>query len=411
MGNRISESNPEAATLPPLRSSRWKRRLGNLALIAGSCIFALVIAEIVFRAVYYFPQPQFLRMDDVVGHRLRAGISGYYVEEGFSHYKSSSQSLRDREYSAAKPSGIFRVAVLGDSYCEAFQVGLDQTFHKIVAARLRQVELMNFGVSGYGTAQEFLTYTHYARPFAPQLALLVICPGNDISDNSRALSGGYPRPYFFLKDGRLELDNSFRQSRRFRLLRRWGPLYYFVTDHSALAESLDRWRRRLAQRRAKQSREENQGTSATVEAGLSRGIFGPPATPELRDAWEVTERLILELQRATRDDGTSLAIMTATMAAQVDPQVRAQTAREHPDWDSDYADRRIRQFAESHGIPCLVLAPGFLEYQTKTGRRLHGFGNASRGHWNAEGHRLAAEMLQQFLAERRLIPPEHLPGP
>ena len=406
-----TQSVPDTATRPPGPPPRWKRWLANLALVGGSLVFAVALAEIALRVIYYFPQPQFLRMDDIAGHRLRAGISGYYVEEGFSHYTISSQGLRDREYAPARPPGVFRAAVLGDSYCEAFQVELGQTFHKIVAARLNQAELMNFGVSGYGTAQEFLTYTHFARPFAPQLALLVICSGNDISDNSRALSGGYPRPYFFLKDGRPELDNSFRQSRRFRLLQRWGPLYYFVTDHSALAESLDRWRRRFSQRRSKPSREANQGTSATVEAGLSLGIFGPPATADLREAWDVTERLILELQRATRDDGTSLAIMTVTTAAQVDPQLRAQTAREHPDWDLDYADRRIRLFAESHGIPCLVLAPGFLEYQRKTGHRLHGFGNASRGHWNAEGHRLAAEMLERFLAERRLIPPGHLKSP
>jgi hypothetical protein len=153
------------------------------------------------------------------------------------------------------------------------------------------------------------------------------------------------------------------------------------------------------------ARAENLETSVALEAGLSRGIFGPPTTPEMREAWEVTERLILELQRATREDGTSLAIMTTTMASQVDPQLRAQTARDHPDWDLDYADRRIRQFAESKGIPCLVLAPAFLDYQKKTGRRLHGFGNVSRGHWNAEGHRLAADLLRQFLIERRLVVP------
>jgi len=400
---------PERETKPtPPTGPRWKRWLANLGLLVGGCLVALVVAEFGCRAMYYFPQPQFLQLDDIVGHRLRAKIRGYYVEEGFSHFSTNSHHMRDREFSVQKPPGVFRIAVLGDSYAEALQVELEQTFCKRLESQLKQVEVLNFGVSGYGTAQEYLTYLNFVRPFSPNLVILAVSPGNDISDNSRALSGGYPRPYYTLKDSRLERDNGFRQSRRHRLLRRWGPLYYFVTNHSALAETLDRWRRRVSTRQRQLSPEQNAATSPTVEAGLSQGVYGPPATPDWRAAWAVTERLILELQRAVPEDGASLAIMTATTGGQVDAQMREQAAREHPDWNMEYADRRLGQFAESQGIPALVLVPQFLDYNRRTGVKLHGFANASRGHWNAQGHRLAAELLRRFLADRGLVPPEYL---
>jgi len=285
---------------------------------------------------------------------------------------------------------------------------MEQTFVKQLEGRLKAAEVLNFGVSGFGTAQELLAYRHYVRPYRPDLVVLTMCPGNDIADNSKALSRDYPRPYFLLKDGRLEPDNTFRQSRRHQFLRRFGGLYYLMTDHSALAENLDRLRRRMAQRRTRQAAGEWRATSPTTEAGLAPGIFGPPANEQWGEAWEITERLIADLSKSVRDDGSSLVIMTVTVAAQVDPQLREQSAHERPSVDLDYADRRIQQFAQDTGVPCLALGPGFLKHAKKTGRQLHGFGDVSRGHWNAEGHRMSAELLYQFLVERRLVPPQHL---
>jgi len=393
------------------RRGRLGRWAANAAVFFAGLAVALVAVEIVLRTVFYFPQPQFLQIDDFLGHRLRPGVSGYYVEEGFSKYSINSYGFRDREYAFEKPPGVFRIAVLGDSYVEALQVGLEQTFPKLLEKRLKKAQVLSFGVSGYGTAQELLAYRRYARRFSPDLVILVFYAGNDISDNSKEISHGYPRPYFLLENGKLVLDTSFRQSRRHRSLRRWGPIYYFLTDHLALAQCLDKWRRdAMRRRRARRIVEERKKAERPIEPGLSRGIFGPPQTPELRRAWTLTEHLILELDREVRDDGATLTLVTVTMAAQTDPALRARIEREHPDWDLDYPDRRVRKFAEEHGIPCLNLGPGFMDYNRRTGKVLHGFGGEPKGHWNAEGHRLAAELIYRFLVRRGLVPKDHIGG-
>ena len=54
----------------------------------------------------------------------------------------------------------------------------------------------------------------------------------------------------------------------------------------------------------------------------------------------------------------------------------------------------------------LELMPAFREYLRflRTGEYLHGFGGSKEGHWNENGHRLAAEKIFEFLREKRLLP-------
>jgi hypothetical protein len=61
------------------------------------------------------------------------------------------------------------------------------------------------------------------------------------------------------------------------------------------------------------------------------------------------------------------------------------------------ADRRIARSCAQHGIPCLTLAPPFLEAAERTSVYLHGFGNAiwGVGHWNEAGHQLAANLIAE----------------
>ena len=127
--------------------------------------------------------------------------------------------MRDREHDIAKPPGVLRVAVLGDSYAEAMQLPMAQAFWAVLERELagcgaldgRPVEVINFGVSGYGTAQELLTLRHDAWRYDPDLVVLAFLTGNDVRNNSRGLDGDPDRPYFVERDGRLVPDEGFRE--------------------------------------------------------------------------------------------------------------------------------------------------------------------------------------------------------
>jgi hypothetical protein len=48
----------------------------------------------------------------------------------------------------------------------------------------KTVEVLNFGVAGFGTAQEWLTLKSDVLAFQPDRVILAMFTGNDISDNS-----------------------------------------------------------------------------------------------------------------------------------------------------------------------------------------------------------------------------------
>ena len=58
------------------------------------------------------------------------------------------------------------------------------------------IEVMNFGVDGYGTAQEFFTLLEDVWQFSPDIVVLAFFPGNDVRNNSVILKGDKCRPFF-----------------------------------------------------------------------------------------------------------------------------------------------------------------------------------------------------------------------
>src|SRR5262249_17641440 len=123
-------------------------------------------------------------------------------------------------------SGRFRIAVIGDSFVESSGLPEDLSFTRMIEKHLggcpalgsNRAEVLNLGVSGYGTAQQYLLL-HRAIDFRPNLVLLVFYAGNDIADNSRILSieSQKERPYFIEQPtGALHLDTSFPGRDAFR---------------------------------------------------------------------------------------------------------------------------------------------------------------------------------------------------
>ena len=98
----------------------------------------------------------------------------------------NSDGFRDDEFKVEKDVDVFRIAVLGDSFEEALQVELADTWQKVLMRKLegdlkRKVEVYNFGVSGYGTDQEWLTLKEKVWKYKPDLVILAFT-ANDIGD-------------------------------------------------------------------------------------------------------------------------------------------------------------------------------------------------------------------------------------
>jgi len=411
----------------------------RVAVVASSVVFALLIFELFLRLVGY-TYPVFYQPDEVRGYSLRPGAEGRYRREGAAHVRINSDGLRDREHAKQKPANTLRIAVVGDSYAEAFQVEREQAFWSVLEQGLREcpalagrgVEVINFGVSGYGTAQELLTLREKVWGYSPDVVLLAVTTNNDVLDNSRALKVTDEIPYFRLDRGRLALDDSFRRTAAFRLrnsalnrLGRWlrEHLRFVQAVHEgqgAIKSRLDAWReqRRLAGEREKNGANvtgEVKAPGATQpnatapagdvpadELGTANVIYREPADDVWRDAWLVTEKLLAEMDGEVKARGARLYVVTLSNGIQVfpDPAAREAFARRVGAADLFYAERRFADMGEREGFPVYNLAPDLQAYADRTKLFLHGFGaQRGNGHWNEEGHRVAGELLTRKLCD------------
>ncbi|NQW26242.1 MAG: hypothetical protein HQ473_07770, partial [Cryomorphaceae bacterium] len=112
----------------------------------------------------------------------------------------NSKGLRDREYEYAKPDGWRRILVLGDSFVWGYGVADDEIFTEYLERRFEKegtkCEVLNTGVSGWGTDQELLYLTRHGHKFHPDLVVLAFYLGNDPSNNAHSIQYGLNKPVY-----------------------------------------------------------------------------------------------------------------------------------------------------------------------------------------------------------------------
>ena len=138
---------------------------------------------------------RFWQPDPTLGTRLIPGARGWWTQEEHEFIvpvQINTQGRRDLERPLQKPPGTQRILLLGDSFVEAMQVPIEQTFARQLEAALNRsgappLEVISMGVSGYGTASQYLWYRDDGRAYQPDLVLLSFYPGNDVRNNSPTL--------------------------------------------------------------------------------------------------------------------------------------------------------------------------------------------------------------------------------
>jgi lysophospholipase L1-like esterase len=158
-----------------------------------------------------------------------------FRSEGYSQDKTNSVGFHDSEHTVAKPAGVYRIALLGDSKVEAFQVPLSAGFGKLLEQKLnsfdttRKYEVLNFGVSAYSTGQEYMLYLDQVAKYKPDVTLLMFHIHD--SDENYAVPGDpnpVPRPNFLVENNRLKLDwatlTEWKQGSRARFNRAIEPI-------------------------------------------------------------------------------------------------------------------------------------------------------------------------------------------
>ena len=384
--------------LSPHTLKRWRERV---TLIIGGLLVGLLLVEVVLRLIG-FDYPTVYVADARHGYKLLPGASGWWSREGNAYVRINRDGWRDYDHPKQKPPNTFRIAILGDSFAEALQVAQEETFWHLMAQSLiaqgcfggQDVEVLNFGVGGYGTAQQLLVLQNDVWEYDPDLVLLAVFVGNDIKNNVYQLNQRSDYVYFVYNDGQLVQDPEFPQNNQFRLrqLYGYGTLYLRVLD---IAHML----RDALQARAQQP----PSNDAWTELGLDNRVLKPPDSVVWQNAWQITEDLLVMIRDEVDAQEAELLITTLSHGITVHPDstVRAQF-RQHLGVETlFYPDERIRSLADREAIPMVSLGQPFQAYAEEYNVFLHGFenGNLGRGHWNQAGHQLAGELIAQRLCD------------
>ena len=155
------------------------------------------------------------------GHEVTGQVALYDARLGWRNIPKSSTTTfgrpltinsmghRGPEYTLEKPADVSRILLLGDSYTWGYGVGDDEVFAALLRQKLQasvtKWQVLNSGVSGWGTDQELLYLDSEGFRFSPQLVVLALFVGNDPSENMFSIRYGLQKPVFL--DTRLTLAN------------------------------------------------------------------------------------------------------------------------------------------------------------------------------------------------------------
>jgi hypothetical protein len=144
------------------------------------------------------------RYDPELGWAAVPNSSSVVTTARTIHAQHNSLGFRDVEVEqAARPKMLF----IGDSFVWGVDAEAEERFTDLLRSRLSSHAVVNAGVSGYGTDQEYLLLQRIWPAIQPAVVVLIFCGDNDRLDNGTNIRyDGYQKPYFaVLPDGTLEV--------------------------------------------------------------------------------------------------------------------------------------------------------------------------------------------------------------
>ncbi len=344
----------------------------------------------------------------------------WYSEYGEyqAEVRINARGLRDEEIPYDNPSGAFRILVLGDSFVEGLQVSLEETFARQLQTQLnhgdRRVEVINAGVSGWGTDQEAIFYAVEGFRYQPDLVLLCLFTGNDILNNYAPLEvsrmKGVQKPFFQLEGDELVVP-PFPFEPPPGTGSQPAPLLGFsdwLRARSAAYRMVMPYMRNIpATRRALGPLGLLGGVGVALadepELPVTFQVYQSNTSPEWEAAWALTEALLRRLDSEVKNRGARLAVVIINAPEQVYADRWAASFKvmsRTPDrrWDRLFPNRRLADILDDTGIPYLDLLPGFERAASRPETPPLHF--RYDFHWTPAGHALAAREVAEFLVTR-----------
>ena len=391
------------ASSPSYRSSRARRILLTAALLVFAGLAALGIAEVVLRLV---PIPGItyhsFYYDPVTGGKYYPKTTLMYRSpDGVQVVRhANAWGFADVDHELKPTPGTLRIGFFGDSYTEARQVPLEDTFFRLIEADLndripqlvgetnrrgepvRHVEAISFGITGRSTLQSYLECTQWMEK-ADLDAVVYVFVENDPGDNIQPMRGSDEVPVAELAGDSFVVDTSFNQ--RYGHKTSWWHRTMQRIKSNSLVVSTVEGRLKLLKRH---------GIKRTVtEADRLGGAGGggvtmvPSAWPQhlVEDGWTLVERILDTWSHYVTSTGREFVILRV-------PREEVVTA---PLAGQDSWAPRLHAYCSRRNIPLIDPTPGMIPH-VQRGEKIY------YDHFTSLGHRVFADAFVSYWLERDL---------
>ncbi|MGR9073568.1 MAG: hypothetical protein ACU833_10940 [Gammaproteobacteria bacterium] len=318
-------------------------------------------------------------------------------------YQANAAGIRgDKDYGFEIPAGLFRITTFGDSFTHCDAVRNDQTWQAEMERLDDTLEVINFGVGGFGTDQAYLRYRSEGRRYRSDLVLIGFMSENIYRHVNTFRPFYYPnsgvpltKPRFVINNGELTLvPNALRTMDDYRRLLekpaatlseigRYDYYYPFRYRSHALDWSpLARLVTELGFR---------------IKKGLKENIEIGDFYNEDSEAFQVTARILGRFAGEAADDG-AVPIIVVFPSKQDVYRYRDEKAKR-------YAP--LLKFLDAEGYRYIDLMDAFAEPIEKDEIK-----SLFKGHYSPLGNRYVAKHILEYLIRNGMLsrPAEENPG-
>ena len=349
--------------------------------------------------------------DPRLGWRKRAGARATFNRREYTvEVAINGHGLRDVERDYPRPPSTFRMLALGDSFIEAYSVPLDDAVTRVLQASLDRpgcpTEVINGGTAAYSTDQEYLFYADEGARYEPQVVVLFFYY-NDVLFNALADHFGTPKPLLHSHDGVLAIANAPVPA---------PPRPRTPTPPPTEARTSERPRSVLFDWVRQRLRRGAPGAyTALARVGLwpvprvetphdQLKVYRTRPIADIEAAWEATEAILRALDEEVRAHGARLLVAYIPSRMEVSDRDWDLTQRrygmEPGKWDRGRVAQRLAEIGGAAGFPVLDLTPSLRKAQGTWAGPYY----VDDGHWNALGHRVAAQAVERDLRQRGWLP-------
>jgi hypothetical protein len=353
----------------------FNRIARNLLLITlPTLLLCFALLEVLFRTVvpaaeipykYSDPEDRVLRYDP---GRASAGVftAGMFAQQRARWRINNDGWNSDIDYIAGSRNKPL-IAVIGDSFVEAFQVDPEKNFAAVLRRRLApDYDVYSFGMQGAPMSQYLHMSRYVARRFQPDIMVFTIVH-NDFDESLRSL---YHRPFYM----QLLCENGeFVETE--------------VVEYSS--PRINQWIRKSATARYLWL---NANIGSFTEVTKRGGDLNANIkVDEVMENRETIEDAVLLLVQRIQRENPDRKIVYMMDAPRFDIYA-GRLASSNVRWLNDLMDRTC----EEVGCHFIDLSAPFSEVFRNDSLR---FDSPYDAHWNERGHRVAGEVLYRKLLE------------